>query len=38
MDTILFAQAQTPDTSAIKYTLQQCIQIALKNNADVQHQ
>ena len=28
--------AQTPDTTQ-KLTLQQCIQIALKNNADVQH-
>ncbi len=32
----LFAQA--PDTSAQKITLQQCIQLALNNNADVQHE
>lgn len=32
---ILFAQL--PDTSMQKMTLQQCIEIALKNNADVQH-
>ncbi|MEP6683134.1 MAG: TolC family protein [Parafilimonas sp.] len=30
-------RAQLPDTTAQKLTLQQCIQIALKNNADVQH-
>jgi outer membrane protein len=29
--------AQLPDTSMQKMTLQQCIDIALKNNADVQH-
>ncbi len=34
---ILFVQAQLPDTSAMKYSLQQCIQLALKNNATVQH-
>jgi len=32
-----FADAQQPDTSALKFTLQQCIQLALKNNATVQH-
>lgn len=34
---VLFVNAQVPDTSATTYTLQQCIQIALKNNATVQH-
>src|ERR1700759_836511 len=29
--------AQTADSSSAKYTLQQCIETALKNNADVQH-
>src|SRR4249919_67441 len=29
--------AQITDTTAQKLTLQQCIRIALKNNADVQH-
>ena len=32
-----YLHAQLPDTTAQKLTLQQCIQIALKNNADVQH-
>ncbi len=30
-------RSQSPDTSAIKLSLQQCIQLALKNNADIQH-
>lgn len=34
---IFFAKAQSTDTSVIKYSLQQCIDIALKNNADIQH-
>ena len=34
---VLFAKAQSTDTSVIKYTLQQCIDIALKNHPDVQH-
>ncbi len=34
----IYSFSQTPDTSSLpKLTLQQCIQIALKNNADVQH-
>lgn len=34
---IVYVNAQTADTTSMMYTLQQCIQIALKNNADVQH-
>ena len=34
---MLSAKAQSADTSVVKYTLQQCIDIALKNNPDVQH-
>ena len=34
---IFSAHAQSSDTSAINYTLQQCIQLALKNNPTVQH-
>lgn len=34
---IFFAKAQSTDTSVIRYSLQQCIDIALKNNADIQH-
>lgn len=34
---IFSAYAQLPDTSATKFTLQQCIQLALKNNPTIQH-
>lgn len=34
---IIYSNAQTTDTSIVKYTLQQCIQIALKNNATINH-
>src|SRR5947199_2895557 len=34
---VLSAHAQLPDTSATNFTLQQCIQLALKNNPIVQH-